>query len=252
MTPPTANDAFADEVEDRLEKLFGEEQPVEAAPADTAERAEDKSPVDAEPEPPDDTGSKPPGDILAETDIEFTELSDGSDESPLRELKAIVLSIDWEITDEVMLRFVQQVTVLKDSFKDDKVALVFLQLLKSIGDYIRVNLGKSHPNAFKILSSLFTQMDKVVHSETLTDPEKKKMLAVELDKYKELKNRLMPERSGVGAQVSDAAQDTGEPTAAGTRDVSAALEEIKQMLQSEFIALRKEIAQIKDWMANRE
>jgi len=85
----TNGDQFSEEVEDRLQNLFGEEEPPEAA--------ETKS---------DDI--KP---------------------HPLRDLKTVVLAIDWEITDEVMTSFVEQVAVLQDTYRNDKIVLVFLQLL---------------------------------------------------------------------------------------------------------------------------
>ena len=110
-----------------------------------------------------------------------------STDSPLRELKTIILSIDWEITDEVMTKLIEQIAVLKKTFKDDKIPLVFLQLLGSLGEYIKFNIGKSHPDAFKILNSLFNELDKVVQLETLTESEKKQILSIEVNKYKTLK-----------------------------------------------------------------
>ena len=41
------------------------------------------------------------------------------EDTPLKELKSIVLSIDWEITDPIMTKFLDQVDGLKDAYKDD-------------------------------------------------------------------------------------------------------------------------------------
>ena len=70
MAQQTRDDTFTEEVEDRLENLFGDEEPSENAKKE-AEKVAD---------------------------------------SPLRELKTIVLSIEWEITDEAMTRFVEQIS----------------------------------------------------------------------------------------------------------------------------------------------
>ena len=59
MAQQTRDDSFTEEVEDRLENLFGDEEPSENAQKEAEEVAD----------------------------------------SPLRELKTIVLSIEWEITD---------------------------------------------------------------------------------------------------------------------------------------------------------
>ena len=294
MTPPDANDSFADEVEDRLEKLFGEDFLADDDPIDADETLEDSVSSDAfsnaeeatgdqrredaestkaagaedsildvvedatpngaevsvpdvaETEKAEDKADPLPDDDIIETDDSVANDTNANVDSPLRELQAIVLSIDWEINDDVMARFVEQITTLKSTFKDDKIALVFLQLLNSIGEYIRVNLGRSHPDAFKILNSLFVQMDKVVNSNAMTGTEKKKALAVELEKYKNLKNQLTPEPTVDNAPGKVAAQDERSPVDIDIQKVYEVVEEMKQMLQSEIMSLRKELHQIKD------
>jgi hypothetical protein len=205
LESPTDDDAINEEVEGRLDNLFGDE--------DTA------------------------ADILED--------SHESDDSPLRELKTIVLSIDWEITDEVMTNFVKQIAVLKDRLKDDKIIIVFLQLLGSLGEYIRINKGKSHPGAFKILTSLFNELDKIVQSKDLTESEKKKILSAQLTKYKTLKEQLIkakpkkeenlkeqlikakPKKEEKEPEISPV-KKTIEPV--DLNDLATAISEIKQLL----------------------
>jgi hypothetical protein len=205
LETPTENDAINNEVEGRLENLFGDE--------DTA------------------------ADILED--------SHESDDSPLRELKTIVLSIDWEITDEVMTNFVEQITVLKDTLRDDKVVLVFLQLLGSIGDYIRINKGKSHPGAFKILTSLFNELDKVVRSKDLTEADKKQILSTELNKYKTLKEQLIKAKPKKEAEEPAPSSAPKTEEAADLKDLVNAVREIKQMIKAEFKALRAELKSLR-------
>ena len=213
---------FTEEVEGRLEDIFGEEE----IPAE----------LEQQPKP--------------------------VQKSPLRELKTIVLSIDWEITDEVMLGFVEQVAKLQDVFRNDKIVLVFLQLLGSIGEYIRSNLGKSHPDAFKILNSLFNQLELVVHSEDLSELEKKKILTAELNQYKTLKSKLIPSKDKAGKapiapkptkrQETDIPRSEPAPLQPGpgvSADVIRAVEDLKKTLQSELNALREEIKTLKEEIA---
>ncbi len=205
MESPTDDDVVNEEVEGRLDNLFGDE--------DTA------------------------ADILED--------SYESDDSPLRELKTIVLSLDWEITDEIMTNFVEQVTALKDRLKDDKIILVFLQLLGSLGEYIRINKGKSHPGAFKILTSLFNELDKVAQSKDLTESDKKKILSAELTKYKTLKEQLIkakPKKEEKESEISPE-KKTVEPV--GLKDLATAINEIKQLVKTEFKALRAELKSLR-------
>jgi hypothetical protein len=200
---------FKEEVEDRLENLFAEDELSDGEPALESERVD----------------------------------------SPLRELKTIVLSIDWEITDEAMIRFVEQVNALQDIYQNDKIVLVFLQLLGSIGEYIRINLGKSHPDAFKILSSLFEQLDTVVQAEDLTEADKKKILAAELNKYKKLKSQLVPLKAATEVRKTPppAADAAAEPALSG--DLHQALADMKQTLASELKTIMEELKKIRQDLA---
>jgi hypothetical protein len=203
----TNGDQFSEEVEDRLQNLFGEEEPSEAAETKSAD-------------------IKP---------------------HPLRDLKTVILSIDWEITDALMTSFVEQVAVLQDTYRNDKIVLVFLQLLGSIGEYIRTHLGQSHPDAFKILTSLFTELEGIVQSEDLTEVEKKKILSVELGKYKKLKSQLNPSK----AQADDrrtATTVTGARSAVGDVrfEIITAIEDLKLFIQQELRMLREEIEKLRE------
>jgi DNA-binding protein H-NS len=109
---------------------------------------------------------------------------------PLAELKNIILSIDWEITDEVLAKLLQQIKDLKLTYKHDKIVLTFLQILNSLGDYIKTNRAKSHPKTFKILNSVFSSLDKVVLSREMPETEKKKILRAEMNRYKELRTQI--------------------------------------------------------------
>jgi hypothetical protein len=205
LESPTDDDAINEEVEGRLDNLFGDE--------DTA------------------------ADILED--------SHESDDSPLRELKTIVLSLDWEITDEVMNNFVEQIAVLKDRLKDDKIILVFLQLLGSLGEYIRINKAKSHPGAFKILTSLFNELDKVVQSKDLTESDKKKILSAELTKYKTLKEQLIKAKPKKEEKEPEIPPVEKTLETVDLKDLATAINEIKQLVKTEFKALRAELKSLR-------
>ncbi len=205
MENETPEDQFSEEVEDRLENLFGDEEPSGVVDVDSA----------------------------------------GIVPHPLRELKTVILSIDWEITTEAMTSFVEQVAVLQDRYADDRIVLVFLQLLGSIGEYIRAHLGKSHPDAFKLLTSLFTELENIVRSADLTETEKKKILAVELDKYKKLKSRLAPSRPPVAAKGPVPAAAVRAAPGGPQPEILKAIEDLKRVVRQEFQALREEINELR-------
>jgi hypothetical protein len=168
---------------------------------------------------------------------------------PLRELKTIVLSIDWEITDEVMKNFVDQVVILKDKFKNDKIILVFLQLLGSIGEYIRVNLGKSHPDAFNLLSSSFNNLDKIVKTKDLGELEKKKLLSIELNHYKKLKEKLVAAKAPTRTNKPTESEEKNEEVITKQEDIVATLIELKQFIRSELKTIKEELDGLKRALA---
>ena len=170
--------------------------------------------------------------------------SDDSKEYPLKELKAVILSIDWEITDDVMKRLANQVAGLKKRYKDDKIVFILLQLLGSVGEYIRISRGQSHPDSFKFLNSLFKKLDKVVSTNDLSESEKKKILAVEVNKYKVLKGKLssqeyVPQKK---KQVkTEVKKEDGKTNVLPIEVFTDAMDQIRQLIRSEFDSLREEL-----------
>ena len=198
------DDTLVDEIDGRLDDLFGEEKTPQKAAGE----------------------------------------SSNIKEYPLKELKAVILSIDWEITDDAMKRLADQVTGLKKIYKDDRIVFMLIQLLGSIGEYIRINKGKSHPDSFKFLNSLFKKLDKVVRTKGLTESEKKKILSVEVNKYKVFKDKLSPQKpvAQKGKQVKPVAKAKAEKT--DILPIAAfadAMDQIRQLIRSEFKALREEL-----------
>jgi hypothetical protein len=131
-------------------------------------------------------------DLFGETDgaLPDAEDNDMAAHYPLTELKNLILSIDWEITDDILEQFLQQIQDLKLTYKHDKIVLTFLQILNSLGQYIKTNRAKSHPKTFKILNSVFASLDKVVLSRDMAETAKKKILWSEMKRYKELRTYI--------------------------------------------------------------
>lgn len=117
------------------------------------------------------------------------------DNSALNDLKAIVLSIDWEINDEIMDRFIAQVDNLKESYKEDKVVILFFQLLRSVAKYIKNNKSDSHPDATRLLNSTYNGLEKVLASQDLSGSQKEKLLLSEIKNFKTLKKGIAAKKA---------------------------------------------------------
>lgn len=200
---------------------------------------------------------------------------DSAQDYPLSELKNLVLSIDWEITDEVLQKFIGQIRELKANYQDDKINLTFLQILGSLGEYIKTNRGKAHPKTFKILNSVFSQFDEVVLNQDMQEIEKKKILRAEMNKYKVLREQITQDKAAkkkkkpakaaapvkrkqkeavaapeatAASMVEKASSDPAAPAQHTARDdsdyaeqIANAVEDIKRFIQAELKALREEL-----------
>lgn len=113
-----------------------------------------------------------------------------NDESPISRLKSLVLSIDWEITDEVLLQFNEELMDLKGIWADNSINLVYVQALEKISKYIYQNKANSHPNSIKLLLTLYYNLEKIVSSQDLSEAQKKEILLEDVKRFEVLKRQI--------------------------------------------------------------
>lgn len=165
--------------------------------------------------------------------------------SPLAELKKIVLSIDWEITPEALDSFLDQVRLLKEVYQGDKVILVFLQVLGSLGQYIKSSRSKVHPSTFNVLNSVFTRLNEIVNTPKMPPATRRKLLQAEMDAYQELRAKITQRRTAEPAVKPAAATDTATQTQASANGpvtpemLARAIAELKEFVRTEMNALRQ-------------
>jgi hypothetical protein len=105
--------------------------------------------------------------------------------SPLKDLKSTVLSIEWEVNDEIMERFDNEVNKLTDIFAENTIVLGFLKILRFLGRYIRVKGVDAHYVSVKLLMSVYDNLEKVLLTKEISDAQKHKLLRDEARKYRE-------------------------------------------------------------------
>jgi len=227
------------ELNDRLDDLFSETDEGQA-----------KAPV-TPPAVPADTGGKsaapsdesPPAPQKA---------------SPLMELDAIVLSLDWEITDENLEKLLNEIERLKTLYKDARLPYMFLQLHGSVGKYIASKKVAAHPDSIKLLHSVHAGLEKVLLNPDMDETEKKKILSEEVKKFKDLKHQIMltkstapEEAEGVTAKKTLAPATPSPaapavPASAGDFNYQTFIDEIRKIIQAEFKELKREIMSWKE------
>ncbi len=203
--------------------------------------------------------------VTNEVENRLTDLFGGSDDSSdtvegtvdaqdsaLRELKAIILSIDWEINDEIMNSLTKEIRRLEGVYKDDKSPLLLLRLLVSAGEYIKKKKANAHPDAITLLNSVYESLEKTVLSKDLSKADKKKLLVSRVNEFKKLKEEIASKKKiSAGVQVAPTRPSAPKPEEETPKpDISKlpleeafiyAMDEIKQLIKSEFRALREEL-----------
>jgi hypothetical protein len=202
----------------------------------------------------------------------FMEDGGTPEDSSLRSLKAIVLSVDWEIDDEVMGRLLEEIDRLEDTYKDDKTLVSFFRLFGSVAAYIKTRKGNAHPGAIKLLNSVYNSLEKVLLSKDITQAEKKQILVVQVKEFKKLKEQIASRKADTAGykevksfketapvieeQKNDVLVQVGhrppeEPTEELLRSemsrmtpqeaLAYILVELKQVIRAEFKALKAEL-----------
>jgi len=212
------------EVSSRLDELFGGEDPeappvAETSDAPTAKTREEKT------SRREKAGGK----------------SKSGEATPIDNLKALVFSIDWEITDKTMKEFLQEVRRLKATYQDDRIYLLFLKLHESLGKYIKARKARAHPDSIKLVTSVYKKFEKALLSPELSEAEKKKLISGEVKKYKSFKQRILSQEGT--AEVFGEGRDAGEaaPTAAPAEAPTGLSPEYREMADYILSEVKKTI-----------
>lgn len=116
----------------------------------------------------------------------------GDDDAPIAKLKTIVLSIDWEITDDILHQLNDELQDLKDVWAGNKINLVYIQALEKIGRYIFAEKANAHPNAIKLLLTFYYDLEKIVTSVSMDEEAKKQLLLQDVKKFEQFKMQIAP------------------------------------------------------------
>jgi hypothetical protein len=219
-------DKLSSELENRLDELFRENGPAPAA--STPQKAK---------EPPREPAPAAP-------------VARKAKDGPLADLKKIILSIDWEITPEALDSFLDQVRLLNEVYERDKVVTMFLQILGSLGHYIKSSRSKVHPSTFNVLNSVFAKLDEVVNTPKMPEAARRKLFQSEMQAYQDLRGKIMRRQAAAPAPaakptkptkaVETATEPAAPPSAVVTAEMLArAVADLKELIRTEMDSLRR-------------
>ncbi len=177
-------------------------------------------------------GKSPTADSLRDT---------GADYYPLRVVKANILSIDWEITDEAIAGLLKQLDLLRKTYRDDKVVQILIQMMISLGKYIKVRKGQANVHSMKVLKSVFAGLEKVAGGGVQDPTRKMEILREKVREFHALQARVAAE-SGKTRTAPDRAAPVTALSTEELRQIARFLaDELRGTIREELRLLRKEL-----------
>ncbi|MFO7760435.1 MAG: hypothetical protein ACQES8_07440 [Thermodesulfobacteriota bacterium] len=139
----------------------------------------------------------------------------------LKELKEVIFDLDWEISDQSLDKLSSVISFLKEKWKDRKPHLVCLRIIDNVGYYVKRAKHKAHPEAVKLLSSVFKILEEIDSNDNLTEADRVNLVRVELEKYNGLKGEITGEAKKTERKISE--KEKPKPQSTGGEPVASAV-----------------------------
>lgn len=173
-------------------------------------------------------------------DVDLFEFS-SEESSPLTRLKSIILSLDWEINDEILQELADELVSLQAMWQGDKVAEVYLQGLDKIGKYIRGKGHYAHPNSIKLLLTFFYNFEKIISSQNITGEDITKILKGDIRKFKILQYQINQSESELESPPSPPLVAAGGAAPAKVPAIPATETDHIKLLKAAILSLDWEV-----------
>jgi pilus assembly protein FimV len=151
------------------------------------------------------------GDSIETDFVDLFEFS-GGDESPISRLKTIMLELDWEITDEILTQFNEELIDLKDVWSDEPIKIVYVQALEKISKYIYQQKSDAHPSSIKLLLAFYYNLEKIDFDSELSEEDKNEILQADLQKFEKFK-KYIGAGDGPPAEEAELQEEVSTPMA---------------------------------------
>ncbi len=129
----------------------------------------------------------------------------GDESSPFTRLKSVILSLEWEITDDYLQDLADELAELIPDWEDNKAAGVYLQGMSKIGKYLRLRGAYAHHNSIKLLLTFFHHLETIVSSPDMTEERITTLLRSDVRKFKVLQYQIRLAEEAAAAEGEDSA-----------------------------------------------
>jgi hypothetical protein len=107
----------------------------------------------------------------------------------LANLRNIIMSMEWEVNDDLLKDLMQELSRLQKAYNKDSVLQKLFRLLVHLSRYIKVYKSDTHPYIFKMLFQAYNGLTKIA-SGKCSNHQKAKIVNDEIKRYLSLKSYL--------------------------------------------------------------
>ncbi len=155
---------------------------------------------------------------LYDGDIDLFEFV-GEEESAITRLKTIVLSIEWEITDGILRELNEELRELREIWSQERINLVYIQALDKLSKYIFQERADANPNAIKLLLTFYTNLEKIVLEEDISEDDKKRILMEDVERFEKFK-KIIGRSEKTSEEIQPATDSADQQTLTATEQPS--------------------------------
>lgn len=166
----------------------------------------------------------------------------------LEKLKSVVLSIDWEITEDCLNDLMVETDNLLPQFESDRFSHSLLRMLKAVGAYIRKRKAQAHPDAIKRIMSVFSSIEKMTETPQMEETKKKEIVAKEIIEFKKLKEQVQGKPGGDAQQSKPDAPGMQEHI--GLEKLEKAINKVEKRLNTQVENLQSQLETMQKEMDN--
>jgi hypothetical protein len=104
--------------------------------------------------------------------------------SPLKDMKSVILSIEWEINDHILEQLEDEINKLYLTFTGDRIVQGFLRNIRFLGRYVRVRGQMSSQDSINLLLSVYDHFENVMVTDKMPEPQKYTILLDNIKRYR--------------------------------------------------------------------
>jgi len=197
---------FISEIEKRFSAIFGEEEKKDVFAAREVEKpAEIMDKIKGTgleekvllAEPLENIAPSPPPELHSPLDdlspLPSSEFHSALDDlstptsiynSPLKDMKSVILSIEWEINDHILEQLEDEINKLYLSFTGNSIVQGFLRIIRFLGRYIRVRGQLSSQDSINLLLSVYDHFENVMITDKMPEAKKHTILLDDIKRYR--------------------------------------------------------------------